>query len=263
MFNRNNFGKNPYIICDISSILNRYRDVSYTQENANGFEVSIISGLIDATGTYDNAHVNSLESNRINNISSISIGFISNGVLSASDSERKLRIKFKLADTSKIDNTFIDKDKICLCLMNDRDLTMFKYYHYLDAYGLYISAETFDYSMYEDKVGDGYSITYDKEFINSKLSAGLWNFYYDKYGRKQYLRDINLEDYNYLSDIEVLQGYKKAIFKYDEELHFDSTDENFYYPTINLKYPHTFGSYAKENAVDMDYAEGVNLTNIF
>ena len=42
--------------------------------------------------------------------------------------------------------------------MNDRDLSIFKYYHYLDAYGIYISADTLDYSMYDEKEGDGYKI---------------------------------------------------------------------------------------------------------
>lgn len=61
----------------------------------------------------------------------------------------------------------------------------------------------------------------------------------------------------------MLQGYKKAIFKYDEELHFDLSDENFYYPTINLKYPKTLGSYMSDRAIDMNFTEGVNLTTIF
>lgn len=148
MFNRNNFGKNPYVVCDISSIQNKEMLVSYNQKNTSGFEVEIISGQVDATGTYDNEHVNSIENNRFFNINQIGIKYITKGNLESGNETRKLEVRFKIEDMGLIDHTFINKDVICLCLMNDRDLSMFKYYHYLDAYGLYISAETFDYSMY-------------------------------------------------------------------------------------------------------------------
>lgn len=45
-----------------------------------------------------------------------------------------------MKDRSLADGTFVEGDSICMCVMNERDLSIFKYYHYLDAYGLYISA---------------------------------------------------------------------------------------------------------------------------
>lgn len=176
---------------------------------------------------------------------------------------KNLTIRFKVRDTSIADHTFINEDSICLCLVNDRDLAMFKYYHYMDAYGIYISAENIDLSEFENKEGTGYTIEYDQVFRAKMLSGGYWNYHFDKYGRKEYLRNIDFEDYNYLSDIEVLQGYKSAIFKYDEELYFNNKDPNFYYPTINLKYPKRFGSYIAENAMTMNFSDNINITSLF
>ena len=140
---------------------------------------------------------------------------------------------------------------------------MFKYYHYMDAYGIYISAENIDTSKFDNKSGYGYTIEYDQVFRAKMLSGGYWNYHFDRFGRKEYLRDIEFEDYNYLSDIEVLQGYKSALFKYDEELYFDNRDPNFYYPTINIKYPKRFGTFMADKAMSMNFSDGINLTRLF
>ena len=258
MFNRNTFGKNPYIVCDLSSSMDEEIIAAYNNDNG-GFEVRVDEN-VDATGTYDNRSVNSLENNRLENISGIRMRFERSGTIETGT--RNLTIVFVLEDKDKADNTFIDGDDLCLCLMNDRDISMFKYYHYLDAYGIYISAENHDFSMYGDKRGDGYKILYDRDFLNG-LSGGFWNYFYDQYGIKTYLRNIDFDKYNYLSDIEVLQGYKKALFKYDEELHFDLSDTNHYYPTVNIKYPKNLAAYAYEKAITMNFADGIDLTSAF
>ena len=106
MFNRNNFGKNPYIVCDLSSAIDNEVVASYNSDS-DGFEINI-GGNIDVTGTYDNKSVNSLESNRLDNISKISIRFIKEGDIE--DGTRTLEITFTVKDKSKIDNTFINED---------------------------------------------------------------------------------------------------------------------------------------------------------
>jgi hypothetical protein len=77
------------------------------------------------------------------------------------------------------------------------------------------------------------------------------------------LRHIDLADYNNLSDIEVLHDYKKAAFKYDEELHFDISSSNYFYPTMNLKYPKTYGMYVNENCTFVKTDDDINVKNIF
>lgn len=127
-------------------------------------------------------------------------------------------------------------------LYNTHDLTMFKYYHMLDAHGAvnckYLSTLVEDTSLL-DKDHGSWGIVYNKDKYAkyNELSDLLRSYYIDSSGGKNYLNDIELSDYDYLSDVYILQGNKRLSFKYDEELRFDLSNDLYYYPTLNLHYP--------------------------
>ena len=63
------------------------------------------------------------------------------------------------------------------------------------------------------------------------------------------MKDIELSNYSYLSDIYALSGYKGLGFKYDEELRFDISSDLYYYPTMNLSYPKQAADYLSRNGL--------------
>lgn len=133
MYNQDNYGKNPYLFADLSSFTGSQPEITANyNSNLSNFEEELDINT-DVIGTYDNKRINSLENNSIYNISCITLHFTKDSSV--------LAIKFSTISSEYVDNTYIDKDKIKVCLINDKDLSMFKYYHYMDAYGIYISAD--------------------------------------------------------------------------------------------------------------------------
>jgi hypothetical protein len=152
-----------------------------------------VNQLVDIVGTYNNKGMNSLENNSLENISAISLKF--------DDTSKYLTLKFYVNESVysgdneyDINNVFVDANKIKVCLINDKNLKMFEYYHYMDAFGIKISADYFPS---------------DKRFSN---------YYKNASGETIYLSSINFANYDSLSDIEILSGIDGAIFKYGEEI---------------------------------------------
>lgn len=82
----------------------------------------------------------------------------------------------------------------------------------------------------------------------------------DTADRTIYLEDINLEDYDFLSDVYVLKDYDKLQYKMEESFRADIDNELYYYPTLNIKYPKIPGNYIKPgkmfNVQELDTEEG-------
>jgi len=79
---------------------------------------------------------------------------------------------------------------------------------------------------------------YDKSKLEGNDISDLMRSYYiNESGGKTFLADIELSDYNALSDVYILKGNKHLSFKYDEELRFDLSNDLYYYPTLNISYP--------------------------
>ena len=92
--------------------------------------------------------------------------------------------------------------------------------------------------------GRGWGIYYDPSKIDlDKYLDDTKSFIVDDSGLTTFLKDLELSDYNYLSDIYVLSGYKGLGFKYDEELRFAVSSDLYYYPTMNLSYPKQAADY--------------------
>ena len=85
---------------------------------------------------------------------------------------------------------------------------------------------------------------------------------------REYLKDIELSNYRYLSDVYVLNTFDQFIspsnplssyrlsFKYDEELrYFVISDDLYYYPSLNRKYPSKPSDYYNENKFQVNNTE--------
>ena len=94
---------------------------------------------------------------------------------------------------------------------------------------------------------------------------------------REYLKDIELSNYRYLSDVYVLNTFNgvpsplnplssyRLSFKYDEELrYFVLSDDLYYYPSLNRKYPAKPGDYYNENKFHVSNTENAaKLYDIF
>ena len=247
IYNYNTLGKNPYYIGKLASLVSDsedgvdlyYNNEVIDRDNADS-EISVnntsetsasISGTrIVVTGTHDKVGTRSVtDTNHIRNINRFTA--------KADLSSGTLTLKFFF--TAGIEDVFVPEDCLRVMLYNTHDLTMFKYYHMLDAHGAvncrYLSTLIEDY----DKDYGSWGIVYNKDKYAkyNEISDLMRSYYVGPSGSKTYLADIELSDYDYLSDIYILQGNKRLGFKYDEELRFDLSNDLYYYPTLNLHYP--------------------------
>lgn len=129
---------------------------------------------------------------------------------------------------------------------------MFKYYHLFDAYGVArcdILASRPELLGQPDD-GRGWGIYIDPTKVDlEKFKDKQASYVVDDTGLTTFLKDIELSDYSYLSDIYALSGYQGLGFKYDEELRFAVSSDLYYYPTMNLSYPKQAADYLASNGV--------------
>jgi len=128
-----------------------------------------------------------------------------------------------------------------LVLLDVKNLDVFNYFHYLDAYGVlrFIdrvkNLEEFNSRMttYGDgwviyHVGGGYS---EEELLNRLRS------YYEYKGRMVPLSSVDLSQFDCLSDVYILQGSRRLQFKVDEDFRYEIDHPGYFYPTVNTKFP--------------------------
>lgn len=256
MFNIKNFGKNPYFMVNIADTIYQEVSAKYDPEDIGSFDVEV-NDYIMASGTYNNKDVNKSESNHIYNIETITTKF--------NNDKKLVQIKFYMEDFDKRDQTFVDGGEIRVCILNDKDLSMFQYYHYLDAYGIHVYSEPTIQQEHTDVETEDFVIRRQSTIATEDNSSTprYYSYYENKYGKRQYLKDIDFNKFNQLSDIEILQGTRGLQFKYDEELTFSISDDNFYYPTVNLKYPKSLADYVQSRGLASNMPEDIDITNVF
>ena len=82
-----------------------------------------------------------------------------------------------------------------------------------------------------------------------------------------------MSTYNALSDVifdnnRIFDGYRKLSFKTDEDAVFNVSDINYYIPSLNTKYPLTFGqaytvNYELGTAVADDIVKIFNMDEVY
>lgn len=198
--------------------------------------------------------LNNVGNNRIRGINSISATYDVN--------EKKIELRFSIED-GKQEFTHIPSDTIEVLLYNPYDLTMFEKYHMLDAYGLIKDIRLKD-TIKNNVIGDGWQIVYDDYMKYSKEELDKSRPYYlDDHGIKNFLLNLELSDYSHLSDVYVFDTEKRLGFKYDEELRFDLSNDAYYYPSLNRKYPksraHRVSTdmFSSTNTNDLSYVKNI------
>lgn len=176
------------------------------------------------------------------------------------------QIVLKFYYDSSAPYVYVPANSINIALYNTHDLTLFKYYHMLDAHGA-VNCKYLSSILSADDV-DNYSwgVVYDKTDIEGNdLSDLMRSYYINEYGGKTYLSDVELSNYDALSDVYILQGNKRLSFKYDEELRFDLSNDLYYYPTLNINYPLRAADFVFHGGVfSLKETENANiLSNIF
>lgn len=250
VYSNNTLGCNPYHIAKLTDCLDAFVPVinyHLSSVTDNSIEIKLdndADSYITVAGTADfKNNKNQFTNNHIYNIKNIFIKF---------DNEKQiLTVKFVVDDLSKIDLTYIDEDQLTLIFFNENDLRMFNYYHILDEYGFA--------NVYNGKIdapsaiyiqANGWSFTPITDmYEQNKINTDITEYYVDKYGSKTFLNDIDCEKYDYLSDIYAFQGFDRIQFKYPEETNFDINNINYYFPTLNIKYPRSSGNFV----ADADY----------
>lgn len=247
-YNRGTLGKNPYMICGLRDISGVWTDVqNYNPElsAADTSETAISSSQFNynayanVTGTQDrDGKMNASDCNHIRNVSGISMRY-------APDTNQ-IQVQFKVEDETRIDATHVNDGQLQMLVYSTTDLTIFEYYHYFDAYGA-VNTYNGKPDIPHDYVGDGWKFAYDQsKYDDTQVLCALYG-YYELGGKKEFLRDIGLSAYSYLSNVYILQGDKRLSFKYDESSIFDFSDSNYYFPTLNHKYPKLPSEYIADN----------------
>ncbi len=251
--NPENLGKSPYAICPLASLSGEDHELQYSDSSGETLVDTKISTELSVqaeyfcVGTTDSFSVKSRSSvNTFKNIKSITARF----ELNETELAAKLLFKFTLEDSSQ--PAFIPAGAFNVLLHNQHDLTLFKYYHLLDAYGAvncqFLVGESKAIDIPDD--GRGYGIYYDRAALSDEARLSSTESYYiDGHGLRRWLKDLELSAYDHLSDIYILSGYEGLGFKYDEELRFDVSSDLYYYPTMNLKYPKQAADFVNSNTI--------------
>lgn len=213
VYNTATFGKNPYFLTDFSTLLNGktiYADYAESTDYiATEYELNLNGKTAKFTGTNNGVdETNAYSSNHIVNVSGIDIRF------DRRPSGRiRLILSFCLADPEFI--TYIAENTVKVVLINQHDIRSFEQYHYLDSTGIVSS------------------------IMDNGKTVSAWTAANKTFG----VNAVALSDYMSLSDVCDLSGSEGLQFKYSEEDVFPGNDLNYYFHSVNTKYPYTVGQY--------------------
>lgn len=235
-FNAKSVGKNPYCVCQFSDIMGRGEiSVSYdSEENDSEVTISGTHGKFSLAGTQLQDQNNRTDSNRLDNISCVTVSCLSG--------ESKLNVKMFLEHPEI--PTFIEEGTLRVVVFDDKNIEQFKYYHLLDAYGVVNAYQVYtNRELYGSELtGTGWKIVYGKTQISDSDADRMKSaIEIDGVGRV-FLKDIDLSKYSFLSDVYIFNQNKVA-FKYNEEDMFPFSDEEYFYPFLNRKFPKTAAQY--------------------
>lgn len=288
MYSRKCCGKNPYLFADMSTLAvspdnaaldGGWKDLVYDSEEPSFGEYSIISASdyvfsganrVIVQSTLDGVgEAGVTDSNHIYNVKSVQARL----VLDEQRNYATLEFRFMLEDDSLVYGTFVPEGQLQVVLMDVRNLDVFNYFHYLDAYGVLRVKDV--YAVMEqanrDLVNRGprWTVYYGGHvFTEEELASRLKSFFEYK-GRMIPLSAVDLSQYDSLSDVYILQGSRRLQFKVDEEFRYELDHPGYFYPTLNAKFPMTPAQYAlartsfKENAANQDFVNLFGQNNLF
>lgn len=77
------------------------------------------------------------------------------------------------------------------------------------------------------------------------------------------LSDVDFNDEDALSGAYVLKGWDRLHFKYDEQMIYDISSDLYYYPSVNIKYPYSPGTYLESLGYENELRPGSYYSNAF
>lgn len=279
IFNVGSLGKNPYFVGKLNDLRvsnlidqNLWKNMNYSSiqngcavENVISCE-SASSAKVTSTGVRRRLDTTgSIDSNMIDHITDMKAAFWMND--DGTDAVLVLRFFY-----DSFEYAHVPQNQIKVVLFNVHDLSIFKYCHMLDAHGVVQCKYLEEYLESPDIDFDGWGICYDKtKYKHEELSDLLKSYYITESGHKQWLADVELSNYDALSDVYILNGTNRLGFKVDEEIYFDISSDLYWYPTLNISYPRTAADYIAHNstfqntdATDLNILSGIyNDYNMF
>ena len=282
VFNSDTAGKNPYWLGDLTSLYvddprsDTWFDVEYNAElginDISETEISGLSGNYTVAGTYTQKKRNRYDSNYLFNIRSVKMRFLKYDLLG--HRVRTLQCRFIIDKPEWTQYTHIDKNLIKFVFFNTHDLEVFKYYHYLDAYGA-VNARSAKYNIntVQNLFVEPWRVIYNypttPEDTHDRVVHDISSYY--MYKNSEYrLADVDLSQYDYLSDVYILQGNDKLSFKVDEEDFWGLSSSLYGYPVLNINYPkiladyiNDFNPYTRLNGHQLQYMRVLNDTNCY
>lgn len=265
IFNKSTLGKNPYFFGDLTALVGgkradytSYLDDQGSNERTYEDDTLLEGQKITVVGQNPvSGKVSSIDDNTIYNISGIKFDF---------DRKTKtLTTTFEKNDPS-IDSS-VNKNTVRYLFFNTKDITVFEYYHLLDQYGLInVRYGEIDASGHGSVSHDGWKFVYDTSRYSKEYLESMTRSFYSQNLRNMDLGDVHLSDYDCLSDVYVLQDYNHLAFKYSSEDIFHISAQNYYFPTLNVKYPYTTGQLVYEQVNNIDpgtVSDGQSKTDIF
>lgn len=226
VYSTQTMGKNPYLVRDLSAIINDSIDLSQDDYipayyNSNDEFVTIDAGvdisgyMVKVAGTQNGIdEVAYGYSNKIYNIEGVYYKYIDD------PDTPHFRLKFNLEDGGI--PSFIEKGTLRVVLVNTFDMRFFEWFHILD-----------DNANYEDVISSLNRLSVS-EFAHEKMMA------------------VDLGSYMALSDVQIdgyriFDTYNKMQFKIDEDDVFPLSHFNYYVPSLNIKYPMSFAQVFDQN----------------
>ena len=265
IFNKDTLGKNPYYFGDLTALVDgRAADYTYYMSDQTSNERKYTGdGLLEGEEYVVigqnpvDGRTSGIDNNTIYNIANISFKF---------DREAQILTTEFTKDDVDIDSS-INKGQIKYVLYNTKDITVFEYYHLFDQYGLINVRYGVTERLFNNgREYGGYKFVYDtskysKEYLKNQVAA-----WYQMRSKNYSIDDLHLSDYNCLSDVYIFQDYNRLQFKYSDQDIFHISAQNYYFPTLNTKYPYTTGQLIAQQASsigDTSDNEGNSVYEIF
>lgn len=249
VYNRECLGKNPYFVCDLGDIAvedpSRWTSAYYMPDSASSGKTAVetdngarivVGGIPDQAG-----NVTDVLTNRIRNIEGIRANF--------TKADRTLRIGFRVADGKEPGSVFVARGSIDVALYSDKDMSLFRYYHMLDAYGAVCSQYHRNYltDYYEIHEPPGWAVFKD-------ISRFPDDYFLPSY-KSCYFRDsdgsLTLHDGSYEASHPVVKAslhdwvrYEGEPYKYETSVYL----REWYFPTTKEGDP--FNYHSAEVSVD-------------
>lgn len=273
LFNKKCFGKSPYLFCDLSAIAGaQWTDLRYDADDASG-QSQVISAADCVFGYHNRVVVQSTldgegeaavgDSNHVRNVAAVKARL----TVGEARDWASLDVMFLLEDASLADYTFVPEGQLQAVFLDTRNLDVFNYFHYLNAYGAVRVIDYFktfeELQKWRETHGDGWVIARDVPAPSEEDLENSLRTYYEYRGRNVPLSSVDLSEFDSLSDVYILQGSRRLQFKVDEDFRYELSSPSYFYPTVNAKFPVTPAQYAAERTTFREGAQTSSLNSVF